>query len=165
MTRFRTCLLVTAVLAASSLFAGGVSKSADADDDQQAVRAALSDFHVALNRLFTGDAGPMSDVWSHADDVSYMGPDGGFQVGWSEIRAEWDRQAAKKLGGKIRPEKVHVLVGANIAVTQNYEVGENNNTGQGAQQVRIRATNIFRKENGKWKLVSHHTDELPFLKN
>ena len=29
--------------------------------------------------------------------------------------------------------------------------------------VSIRATNIFRKENGAWKMIGHHTDLLPFL--
>ena len=39
-------------------------------------------FHEALNLLFTGDAGPIKAVWSHADDVTSMGPVGGMQVGW-----------------------------------------------------------------------------------
>ena len=30
-------------------------------------------------------------------------------------------------------------------------------------QVSIRATNIFRKEKGEWKMIGHHTDLLPFL--
>jgi ketosteroid isomerase-like protein len=30
-------------------------------------------------------------------------------------------------------------------------------------QVSIRATNVFRKENGDWKMIGHHTDLLPFL--
>jgi ketosteroid isomerase-like protein len=30
-------------------------------------------------------------------------------------------------------------------------------------QVSIRATNLFRKENGAWKMIGHHTDLLPFL--
>ena len=40
-----------------------------ADDDTQAVKAAVAKFHDALNTLFTGDATPIKAVWSHADDV------------------------------------------------------------------------------------------------
>jgi ketosteroid isomerase-like protein len=163
MLRFSPQLLPATILAMSGLLATNVCWSAD--DDRKAVEAALSDFHVALNRLFTGDVEPMIDVWSHAADVSYMGPDGGFQVGWDTVLAEWKQQAAKKLGGSIRPEEVHMIVGRTIAVTQNYETGENTNTAGGPQQVRIRATNIFRKENGRWKLIGHHTDSLPFLED
>ena len=31
------------------------------------------------------------------------------------------------------------------------------------QAVSIRATNLFRKEDGTWKMIGHHTDLLPFL--
>jgi ketosteroid isomerase-like protein len=31
------------------------------------------------------------------------------------------------------------------------------------QTVTIRATNIFRRENGQWKMIGHHTDLLTFL--
>ena len=65
-----------------------------ADDDTQAVKAAVATFHDALNTLFTGDVAPMKVIWSHADDVTYMGPVGGMQVGWSQIEPYWDKQAA-----------------------------------------------------------------------
>ncbi|MCA9097948.1 MAG: nuclear transport factor 2 family protein, partial [Planctomycetaceae bacterium] len=29
-------------------------------------------------------------------------------------------------------------------------------------KISLRATNVFRKENDKWKLIGHHTDKLPF---
>jgi ketosteroid isomerase-like protein len=109
--------------------------------------------------MFTGDVSLMKNVWSHEDDVTYMGPDGGFQVGWKQVLAEWEAQAAMKLGGRVEPEDMRITVGTTIAVTHNFERGEN---GQ-SQAVSIRATNIFRKENGTWKMIAHHTDLLPFL--
>jgi ketosteroid isomerase-like protein len=33
------------------------------------------------------------------------------------------------------------------------------------EKVSIRATNIYRKENGQWKMIGHHTDLLPYLAN
>lgn len=163
MFSFHSRLLAATVLAASGFLV--TNHCSAADSEEEAVQAVLADFHVALNELFKGDVQPMVDVWSHADDVTYMGPDGGFQVGWEATLKEWQRQASKKLGGTIRPEEVHIQLGPQIAVTQNYEIGENTNTDGGPQKVRIRTTNIFRKENGRWKLISHHTDELPFLKH
>ena len=29
-----------------------------------------------------------------ADDVTYMGPDGTIRVGWDQVRASWQAQAA-----------------------------------------------------------------------
>jgi hypothetical protein len=55
-------------------------------DDAKAVKDAAAAFYAALDALFIGDATPMREVWSHADDVTYMGPDGGFDVGGMKSR-------------------------------------------------------------------------------
>ena len=133
-----------------------------ADDDTQAVKAAVATFHGALNRLFTGDAAPMKASWSHADDVTYMGPTGTKQVGWSQVEPHWDKQAAKKLGGKVDALDVHVTASEQLGVAVYYEKGENIIDGK-VQPVSIRATTTFRKENGQWKVIGHHTDTLAYL--
>jgi ketosteroid isomerase-like protein len=127
------------------------------------VAAAAAGFYTALNALFEGDLGPMVEVWSHADDVTYMGPDGGFQVGWKDVHAEWEKQAAMKLGGHVEPDGMRITVGHDLAVTHNYEKGANINTGGMPGSVLIRVTNLFRKEDGTWKMIGHHTDKLSFL--
>jgi len=133
-----------------------------ADDDTQAVKAAVATFHGALNSLFTGDAAPMKASWSHADDVTYMGPTGTKQVGWSQVEPHWDKQAAKKLGGEVDAVDVHVTASPQLGVAVYYEKGENIIDGQ-VQPVSIRATTTFRKENGQWKVIGHHTDTLAYL--
>ena len=133
-----------------------------ADDDTQAVRAAVATFHDALNGLFTGDAAPMKAIWSHADDVTYMGPVGGMQVGWSKIEPYWDMQAAKKLGGKVDAVHVHIVASPQLAVAHYVERGENVIDGK-PQPVSIRSTTTLRKENGQWKVIGHHTDTLAYL--
>jgi polar amino acid transport system substrate-binding protein len=134
--------------------------------DEAAVRDAVAGFYSALNALFDGNVAPMKEVWSHAADVTYMGPDGGFQVGWDQVLANWEKQAARKLGGKITPAEMRITIGQDIAITHNYEQGANTNAESGKPaKVSIRVTNLFRKENGRWKMIGHHTDQLPFLKN
>ena len=147
--------------------AGLMSLSAThaAERDEKAVRQATAQFYAALNALFHGGLEPMNAVWSHADDVTYMGPDGGYQVGWKQVQANWSKQAAKKLGGQIRPENMRVTAGQDLAVVVNYEVGQNTNAQGKVQKVSIRATNTFRKEGSRWKMIGHHTDLLPYLKN
>ena len=133
-----------------------------ADDETQAVKAAVAEFHDALNRLFSGDAAPMKAIWSHADDVVYMGPVGGMQVGWSQVEPYWNTQAAKKLGGKVDPVDVHVTASATLAVVHYWEKGENVIDGK-PQPVSIRTTTTLRKEGGHWKVIGHHTDTLAYL--
>ena len=91
-----------------------------------------------------------------------MGPDGSVNVGWNEVLANWEVQAKMKLGGEIRHELIMATVGQDLAVVQCREVGENVIDGKPIA-VSLRATNVFRKENGAWKMIGHQTDKLPFL--
>jgi ketosteroid isomerase-like protein len=131
--------------------------------DKSEILAANDAFYAALNALFTGDAAPIKDVWSHSDDITYMGPQGGLDTGWQAIGKMWDDVAAARLGGKVAPVDVHVNAGWKLAVVVNVEVGENTNANGKTAQVSIRATNVYRKEGGAWKMIGHHTDLLPYM--
>lgn len=132
-------------------------------DDKEAVLAANAGFYAALNKMFTGDVVPMTAVWSHANDVTYMGPTGGFERGWRTVLKDWEGQAAMKLGGRVEPTEMQLIVGQDVAAVTDYEVGENTNANGKVERVKLRATNIFRKEGGQWKMVVHQTDKLPYL--
>lgn len=134
-----------------------------ADDETASVKEAAMQFYAALNTMFTGDVAPMLEVWSHADDITFMGPQGGLYVGWENVRPQWEAQAALKLGGTIEPDDMHIFVGEDLAVVQDFEKGTNTNVGGETVEVSLRATNIFRKEDGKWKMISHQTDKLSGL--
>ena len=149
-----------AALVAALLVGGAPAARAS---DAQAVADASARFYAALNALFTGDAAPMAQVWSHRDDITYMGPSGGYQVGWAQVGPVWDQQASLKLGGRIEPTGARTVLSGDIAVVSLVEVGENTNADGKPAQVSIRATNVFRRGDGVWKMIGHHTDLLPFL--
>ena len=132
--------------------------------DEQAVRRAAAQFYEALNSIFRGDAGPMAAVWSHADDVTYMGPDGGIRIGWAEVSAAWQAQAAANLKGQIEPDDLRVTVGRDLAATHGYVRGHNFDARGTRQEVAIRDSNLFRREDGEWRMIACHSDVLPFLK-
>ncbi len=155
--------LLIFIMAVTGFVATGLAQAANGGDETAAVIGAAGQFYSALNAMFTGDAEPMKEVWSHADDVTYMGPGGGFQNGWGEVLASWEEQATMKLGGKVTPEGMRITVGQDIAMTHNYESGENVDKDGQTKKISIRATNMFRKENGQWKMIGHHTDLLPYL--
>jgi ketosteroid isomerase-like protein len=134
------------------------------DTEARAIHRANEIFYAALNAMFDGDLQPMTKIWSHAADVTYLGPDGSFRVGWEATLKDWQKQAAMKLGGKVEPQEIHITVGRDLAIAHNYEVGDNVIDGK-PTKVRIRATNLYRKEGGEWKMIGHHTDLLPFLDN
>jgi hypothetical protein len=63
-------------------------RSASADDGK-AVRDAAMQWYVALNAMLKGDPEPFAALYSHADDVTYMGAEGGMRVGWAAAYADW----------------------------------------------------------------------------
>ncbi len=153
-------LTMVTLFVAAVCFANYTSSSTD---ETKAVEQVTTQFYTSLNTMFTGNTGPMQEIWSHADDVTYMGPGGGFLVGWNDVRQIWEEQAALKLGGKVEPHDLRTTVGSDLAFTQCVELGNNLDAKGHTVQVSIRATNLFRKENGNWKMIGHHTDLLPFL--
>lgn len=152
--------LVMLLAFAAPLFANPTSNAAE---ETRAVEQAVAEFYTSLNALFTGETAPMKEIWSHADDVTYMGPAGGFQVGWEQVSAIWEAQAALNLGGKVEPSETKITIGEDLAIVSCFELGNNLNAAGEPEHVSIRATNIFRKEDGQWKMIGHHTDLLPFL--
>jgi len=54
------------------------------------------------------------------------------------------------------------MVEGNMAVAHNYEIG-NSELGGKPEHIFIRATNVFLKKDGKWKMISHHTDKMAIL--
>jgi ketosteroid isomerase-like protein len=123
------------------------------------LKAANEGFYSALNTMFTGKINPMLALWSHGKDVAYLGPDGRFLTGWNSVKADWNNQAAMKLGGKAVSSNIRYFTvpGSGIAVVQNIEQV----TTDKGLKLSIRATNVYRMEDGAWKMVSHHTDKLP----
>lgn len=130
------------------------------NSDEAAVRAAAQRFYAALNALFAGDTAPMDAVWSHADDVTYMGPYGDYRIGWAQVRESWLEQTAMKLGGGVEPDDIRLNLGINLAIVHNLEIGHVFPAGHD-EPVHLRATNMFRKEDGRWKMIGHHADRLP----
>ena len=132
-------------------------------NETQAVEQATNQFYTSLNALLAGNASEMDQVWSHADNVTYMGPVGGIQTGWDQVRTMWEVQADMKLGGHVEPMELHITVGNDLALVEGYELGTTLDDRGQSESFRIRATSSFRKENGQWKMIGHHTDLLDNL--
>ncbi len=142
----------------------GTSSAADnMAKSEQSLRAANDSFYAALNDMFTGNMVPMDSIWSHSAEITDQGPFGGRLLGWEAVEAEFKKEADMKLGGKVTCEELVVHAGTDMGYTVCVEEGENTGTDGKPVTVKHRASNVFRLENGKWKLVHHHTDLSPQL--
>jgi ketosteroid isomerase-like protein len=161
--RRHTMLVLTALTAMLALVPTCAARAASAStpDPHEAIRHATLDFYVALNSVLNGDLGPMQVVWSHSADVSNLDSFGGRVVGWNDVLESYRSAARHNLSGKIVPTQIQVKVLGPIGYSICVESGDLRGSDQLPFKTTARATNIFVLEQGKWKMVHHHSDPTP----
>jgi ketosteroid isomerase-like protein len=122
------------------------------------VRQASAQFYAALNRMLSGDAGPLAGIWSHDATVTTMHPIGGRQVGWADVRESWEQVARVATGGLVTLDEQILHVSGDLAYEVGVERGTLSIAGHQVSSIEDRVTNVYRKEAGGWKIVHHHTD-------
>lgn len=132
-------------------------------EDEAAIRAAVDQWFDVLNAMLNGDPEPFATLYSHNDDVTYMGAEGSYRVGWSAAFADWKAQAEKRIGGSVEGRDVHVVVAGDMATAIHYTIGSVRNSKGEVAQTSVRETSVFRKEGGGWRMIGHHADPLPDL--
>jgi uncharacterized protein (TIGR02246 family) len=130
------------------------TKRVAAEDD---VRAASDQFYGALEAMANGDAGSMADIWSHDDDVTTMHPIGGREEGWDAVRGSWEGVAAASTDGTLTRSDQAIRVIGDSAYELCTESVSWTFAGE-PMSLEGRATNVYRKEKGEWKIVHHHAD-------
>lgn len=124
------------------------------------VLAASKEFYAALNRMAEGDANAMADVWAVRGSATAQHPIGGRDTGYDEIIASFAKVAEIAGGGTIRLEDQTIDIGTDMAVETGNEVGTLVIAGHEAT-INHRVTNVYRLEDGAWRLTHHHTDKSP----
>jgi ketosteroid isomerase-like protein len=87
-------------------------------------------------------------------------------VGWEEVRQGWEQASAAISSGPadFDPVEPPDLIVLPLDEKLAYTIGTENIKGSFSGErleFEERATNIYRLENGEWKMVSHHVDALP----
>jgi ketosteroid isomerase-like protein len=128
------------------------------------VRRVSRQFYKALNHTVNGDAGPMADIWSHSPTVTTMHPIGGREVGWDAVRASYEKIAKLVSEGKIELRDQLICFHEDMAFEFGVEHGQVKLAGL---QITIehRVTNIYKPETGVWKIIHHHTDMSPAIRD
>jgi ketosteroid isomerase-like protein len=124
------------------------------------VRQASEQFYAALSQMANGDASAMSSVWAHNNDVTALHPIGGRQEGWDDTRSSFEQVGSLASGGQVQLRNQMIQVGTDLAYEVGVEEGEITLAGEHIA-ISQRVTNIYRREDGAWKMVHHHTDLSP----
>ena len=121
----------------------------------------LSREQSAEAAIYRGDPGPFQALWSRGDDVSLFGAFGPCKKGWGQVEKTVGWVASRYRDGVVNAEYEVVHEGADLAYTVGYEVGEVALDGAPATRQRLRVTQIYRREDGEWRLVHRHGDFAP----
>ena len=124
----------------------------------------LAKWEECITHFINGDPSLWKQNSSQTDDATIFGAFGGYgEKGWKDVgaRYDWASSQYKPSGAKINVQYLGVIVGSELAYTVSIErsealLGDMKKT---APRV-LRATQIFRKEDGKWKLLHRHADPL-----
>ena len=126
---------------------------------QESWEEARAKCQAALGELVQGKPETFKALWSRSDDVVIMGAFGGFERGWQEVADRLDWASAGIGASGRRVENVVTIVGEDLACTVDLEHMERTSEGRTYHRV-LRCTQVYRLEDGEWKVVVRHADEL-----
>lgn len=128
--------------------------------DLEAFEPMLARVREAVDATYRGNAEPYIALWSRREPVSLFGALGPRKTAMADIERAF-RWVASRFGDPLVSTEFEVVeVGDNFAYTVGYEQGELAIDGV-KQQMRIRVTQIYRREEDEWRLVHRHGDFAP----
>lgn len=130
-------------------------------DQEGFLHGALGRERAAEDAMYRGDPGPFKELWSQTDDVTLFGAFGPCKTGWTQVTKTMDWVASRYRDGTVQSDYERVYEGADLAYTVGYERGQVRLDGGPAVSQTIRVTQIYRRENGQWRLVHRHGDFAP----
>ena len=118
----------------------------------------MDEYHRAALEIWRGNPEVYKGLWSRGDDVTLANPFGPPVRGWDEVSARLDLAASNYRDGEgYEFENFVTVVTPDLAYT--VEIERIRTRVGGADEltpIAIRATTVFRRENGDWKVTHRH---------
>ncbi|MGH7059552.1 MAG: YybH family protein [Stellaceae bacterium] len=129
---------------------------------EQSWDAAMARLLAVQHDFLNGDASGLQQLYSHRQDVTVMGGFGGFERGWAEVGPRLDWAASHFHGGDYSQQDISATVGSDHACLVSIERWARQTApgGRPIPVMALRVTQTFRLEDGEWRLVHRHADEL-----
>lgn len=122
----------------------------------------IEDSHSAVDAFVRGDPEPLKDLYSRSDDVIIANPFGPPAKGWEQAAETMDRAATNfREGEAIAFEQIAYYETVDLAYTVEIERCRSKVGGAGdLTEFSLRVTTIYRKEDGRWRIVHRHADPI-----
>ena len=130
-------------------------------NDNHELSLALQRVNKALTAMRTGDPQPYIDCWANSPDATLFGAWGPMEHGAKAVTDTFRWVGSKFSGGHADEEHTVVAQSGDLAYTVGFERGPASVGGGPSQEMVIRVTHIYRREDGDWKLVHRHADFPP----
>ena len=122
----------------------------------------IEQWHPASNEFLKGNPEPVNKLWSRREDVTLNNPFSPPVYGWEQVAATMERAASQFRDGELTNiEIVAKYVTPELAYVVAIEQGKAKVGGsEDITPWALRATIIFRPEDGTWKIVHRHADPI-----
>jgi ketosteroid isomerase-like protein len=132
----------------------------DMSEREEFLGWARSRLRGAEEALHNGDAGPRLAIWSRNDPVTVLGA-------WKSANGQEElRELFRHLEASFSDctSYSHDIVAADVVGDMAYTVGyEHTQASVNGEPRRytLRATQVYRREDGEWKVAHRHADTMP----
>jgi len=115
-----------------------------------------------LEALHNGDPRPRLAMWSTKDPVTLFGA-GMSGSGWDKVSGIFRLIASR--WSECTDQRVEILaagISGDLAYTVELEHTSVSVDGVPVEPYTLRVTQVYRREDGEWKVVHRHGDQIPF---
>jgi ketosteroid isomerase-like protein len=121
----------------------------------------IEQYHKALGEFMKGDPEPVWKLHSHREDVTLANPRGGIAHGWEQVAQRMADVASGRRGGEVSFEIVQKYVTPELACVVEMERAQAKfGASEAITPYALRATILFRPEDGTWKVAHRHADPI-----
>ena len=121
----------------------------------------IEQYHLALGEFMKGDPEPVWKFHSHREDVTLANPRGGIAHGWEQVSKRMADVASGRREGDMSFEIIEKFVTPELACIVEMERAEAKfGASEEITSYALRATILFRPEDGTWKVAHRHADPI-----
>ena len=122
---------------------------------------ALQSVRAALWAMGSGDPEPYVDCWAKSEEATLFGAWGPIEKGHRRLTKTFRWVASRFRSGRLVPDNTVAFASGDLAHTVGFERGEVVVDDVPARPMSIRVTHVYRRIEGKWRLVQRHADFPP----
>src|ERR671916_1758942 len=122
----------------------------------------IEQWQLAAGEFLKGNPEPVKKLWSRREDVTLANPYGPPVRGWNKVAKTIEHASSLRSDGEfVGSEIVAKYVTPELAYVVQIERAEAKIGGrEDITPYAVRATMIFRPEDGTWKVVHRHADPI-----